>query len=482
MQFTDAIWFHLSPYLTSYRFPLRQVCREWRGEEAVTIQEFAKAMFREGQLSLIGHYRLPLTALTAPELVKGGDPELLDRYRDLLVGEWSDVVWDVSIREGNMSMLDWAVVQNVPLPPHPVEKAVRAGRRSSIRWLQGYGFTLSRNVLFCAMYQVATATAEHRRTVQADSKEPQNSDSANAVLMTEAMVIWLMKRGCRGRKAFMEAAAGAGSIRLLQWGWDNKYPVTVTAAETAALRGFWQGLKWLRKHNVPFSSRVLQLAVRWPDIEGLEWLHREGCTFTDRITASAARYGRLANLQWLRSQGCPWNSRVLTSAIRGDHLETFIWAWEQGCPRDQVIGRIAASRGALPFIDWMWNQGEVWNPQWAVFAARQGHVPVLQWLHQKNYPGVTSEWDRRILLAAAGDGRLEVLQWAYDHGAPFFSEMVRRAARPRLPFPRSPFTPSLVVVQWLVERGCPWVAEEVQQAADEIKVWLWACAAATRQR
>ena len=265
------------------------------------------------------------------------------------------------------------------------------------------------------------------------------------------MLIWAKTKGCLscGVK-FGPAVLQSGNLQALQWlcrqdhRWTRLRWTRLNICQEVAEYGNLDMLKWFHNQNqgYPLSGLVLHTAAKKGDFLMVQWLRNQGCPWDESTTFVAARRGDLPMLEWLHSQGCPWFHNTCEAAAESGNLILLKWLQNHGCPWEiHQTFRGAARSGNLEMLQWLYSQGCKLYPAISDFAMVAGNLETIQWLHDQGCP--------RGWRNPAWSGNLEVVKWFHDQGCPLDrvgQEMMNSAL----------FIGNLEVIKWLREQGYAW--------------------------
>jgi hypothetical protein len=147
------------------------------------------------------------------------------------------------------------------------------------------------------------------------------------------------------------------NLPLLQWAFDNKYPL---------------------------HPRIISDACFHNNIQMIEWACTKGFILDANCASKAALAGNLPLLEWLVSKNCPMNSNVCSSAALNGHLDVLQWAVENNyCKMDVHTTSQAAEGGHLDVLLWAIENGCVFMvKKIREIAIKEGHEHILLWLEQ----------------------------------------------------------------------------------------------------
>jgi hypothetical protein len=130
-------------------------------------------------------------------------------------------------------------------------------------------------------------------------------------------------------------------LQLLIWALENQCPTNDHLPAAAAGGGSIEVMEWLHARQdgeVIWDEGCCATAARGGHIHALQWLRSHGCPWDEFSTSMAALACQFETLKWLRQEGCPWDSMVIyyaaTSSKTGSEVgrEMLQWAKQHGCP------------------------------------------------------------------------------------------------------------------------------------------------------
>ena len=203
-------------------------------------------------------------------------------------------------------------------------------------------------------------------------------------------------------------------------------------------------LRWLRKDtDCAWTAATCSSAAGKGHFALLKWLREEGCPWDEQTCAAAASGGFVHILEWLREGGCPWDEQTCAAAAENRHLEALVWARDHGCPWSERTAARAAAGGDLSVLEYLAARGCPLGQAAVCNAAEEGHVHVLEWLRARGSP-----MPRFACTCAAWGRSLEALK-------------VPTYLRVPTPAPTSthlclPACLNICTLQFLRANGCEW--------------------------
>jgi hypothetical protein len=177
--------------------------------------------------------------------------------------------------------------------------------------------------------------------------------------------LWLLKLKSRHEDGCFEtpkhwaadSAALAGHLETLKWIRENGGVWTHWAADFAARNGHLETLKWIRENSGEWTYNAADWAARNGHLETLKWIRENGGELTYRAADNAARNGHLETLKWIRENGGEWTNRAADNAADNGHLETLKWVRENGGEWSSNAANWAAINGHLETLKWICENG-----------------------------------------------------------------------------------------------------------------------------
>jgi len=147
----------------------------------------------------------------------------------------------------------------------------------------------------------------------------------------------------------------------------------------ASTKGNLQILDFLYENNFPMTYYYTVGASMDNQFEALKWLYAKGYPLNDHICIHAARNGNLEMLEWAHQRSCRMNAKVISAAAQNRHLNIIKWAYDNGCPFDKEACEKAAYNGDLDTLRWLRRHLCPWSAKVRWNAHHGKHQNVLKW-------------------------------------------------------------------------------------------------------
>ncbi|TYZ65965.1 hypothetical protein PybrP1_010961 [[Pythium] brassicae (nom. inval.)] len=219
----------------------------------------------------------------------------------------------------------------------------------------------------------------------------------------------------QGTGGWIDEAAGAGHLHVLQWLHAHKSGSTCTGyamSHTAAWSGHLEVIKWLHANRQEgWSIIVMDKVAKHGHLEIVSWLHtnrHEGCTTA--TMDKAAMGGHLRVVQWLhanRREGC--TTRAMDGAGKFGHLAIVQWLHTyrlEGCTTNAMD-----FTSSLEVMQWLYDhQAEWWTAVAMADASSDGKFEKLFFLRAKDL-GFVRQFARDALDYTYRQTHFELSQW-----------------------------------------------------------------------
>jgi hypothetical protein len=235
------------------------------------------------------------------------------------------------------------------------------------------------------------------------------------------------------------------NFKTFRWAHTMGFPMDGWVLNASVLRGLeLDALKWLRKHNCPWSDQTFAFAVKRNNLDVLKWLRLEGCPWSKYTFQYAVRFKRdFEVLIWLRIQGCPWDEWSLRLALLfcQDNILLIQWLLHEQCPctnavlEDAIDWCTASTLQVLTeakckFLSYHFHRAIKSNKNMDVlkvlreaecpmdsgafyYAVRRGDMEILRWLKEQGCP-----WNAKVFTVAIEKGDREIIRWLYEEDCP----------------------------------------------------------------
>jgi Ankyrin repeats (3 copies) len=246
------------------------------------------------------------------------------------------------------------------------------------------------------------------------------------------MLLYLQDQGCEYNEDTMIGAAMRGHRAVCEYLVAEQRPTDRYACQEAAENGHFEVVRFLHENGCPWEvENICSAAAGQGSIELLQYLKQQGRVFNVRAMRYAARGGHLHACQYLRAEQCPWDTMACHSAACEGHLSTLRWLREQGCPCEVPAMRTAAAFfGHLSVLRYLVDVEPAASAaqltEMLNDAGRCNWLSIAQWLRQQG-----AEWPA-VLGSQWRSWRTAALQWARDEGctSPLYTEPATATAQP----------------------------------------------------
>ena len=375
-----------------------------------------------------------------------GQLELLKWLREQRC-RWDQSTCIMAAENGNLEVLKWASQNGCLCTCRTTAGAAKGGHLEVLKWLRENGCDWSESTCCLA--------AEHghfevlKWAIENGCKHSAKTWSSAVKRGDLAMLGWLKEKGCPSYATSVIEAAESDRKDVLMWLDENGYSWnrTAWASITAAKKGNFELLKWLRANHWIFNVTTCYSAAEGGNLEMLKWAIANGYEWEkDQMCRKAAASGNLDMLKWVVQIGCPLESEVCTIAAEKGNLEMLKWAVANGCSfqHPAVISR-AVLKGHPHVLQWVGpdKRPDRFPPEIRTFnsatAMNENCLVVMKWLKENGYP-----WGTATCRTAAEHGNLEALKWLREQGCPW-DQTTSTAALNNRQFP---------VLMWAMENGC----------------------------
>lgn len=201
--------------------------------------------------------------------------------------EWSETVWNTAAAGGYLDILKWLHEAGCPKSVDTYSYAAENGHIHVIEWLQ----TITQRPTNLCIWAVSGGHLE--------------------------MLKWLREQNYPWGGDVCEQAILHGHFDCLKWAHEN-------------------GCLWNSDMCVVYATCVedyLPYFQRKNDngLKILKYLHKEGCNiYKAELCTNAVISGYFEMLKWLRKHGCPWDSRMCEEVCRSKHTSMLDWIRKNG--------------------------------------------------------------------------------------------------------------------------------------------------------
>lgn len=354
---------------------------------------------------------------------------------------------------GNLEMVKWAVQeQEIDWTRFSTIRAAQKGHLHILKWLEDFGFELSRyelaqhavyhehaNILeWCAEVNPYTSHVIQNAAYGGKLDLLKKIQELNPSLFADSWDMLLFN------------ATKKGHLDIVQWVSD-KMPLNSAVIGWATRSGQLNVLKWAREKGFPWEPRSCWKAVASGNLELLQWSLLNGCSWKEEssLINAAASSGNLEMVKWIRAQGIDWTDTTLVNAVASGNAELFDWLLENGCPASKMILLCTTAIHSENMRALEWAENQMSEPLEAdVFQGCLISMKLLQWSRRN------LRWDSVQVTKWAIEGeRFEALKWVVDELKEPWEpiECARKAAQKE----------SIQILRFLKEKGCSWAEHEV---------------------
>lgn len=259
-------------------------------------------------------------------------------------------------------------------------------------------------------------------------------------------------------------------VELIEWAVEMGCPLYIDdrICKYSAKYGYLSVIKWARKWQLPWSSRVLIAAIKSGNLEMVMWLHAQSppcpgwqstycclaaveertismiaylrslcppCKWDESCCRAASRNGDISMIFWLRSQNppCPFDEVTAMYAAAQGNIEMLMALrryLRPPCPWNSTILQVAVSLSTprMDLLEWLRDDYDCcpWDESVCRAASQSNQIGVLHWL--RNRESEPCPWGASACVAAARHGHIHTLQWLRDNGCPWNSSVSVAAA------------------------------------------------------
>jgi hypothetical protein len=105
----------------------------------------------------------------------------------------------------------------------------------------------------------------------------------------------------------------------------------------------------------------------------------QNCEWNEYTCENASMRGHFQLLKWLRKHECPWDRATTALAASSGHLDILEWAWKHGCEIDKYASRYAAMNGHLHILQWLKETGNLVDDYLFGWSSYNGYLKVCLW-------------------------------------------------------------------------------------------------------
>lgn len=220
-------------------------------------------------------------------------------------------------------------------------------------------------------------------------------------------------------------AAFIGNTEIIQWAYDNNFPVDENfACEMAVRSNNIELLTTFVQKKYTYTSDLYIHAAANGNIEMIKYLRNQGLLWGNGACQAAARCDKFATLIYLVDNNCPWvNNPIVDNHDWIDYDDTSIviaitgnmtmleFIYEKGCPIHIKMSKFAARFGNLNVLKWLFKRNLSSKKGVISEAAKYGFMDIVQWAYSKGYP-----WDQNVCINALNNGHMEIYRWVKRYG------------------------------------------------------------------
>lgn len=233
------------------------------------------------------------------------------------------------------------------------------------------------------------------------------------------------------------------NMDVLLWAYE-KYDMSGDISETAAMKGDFEKLEWLKTKNILDVNKAYEGASIGGKIDVIKWLYNLGNTELEWSYCNKAAFKESAEhleiLKWSYDNGYKPNERACKSAAEGGSLNALKYLREKGCPWDKSTFEKAAMNGNLELFKWILNNNCPISNNICTIAAQSGHLAVLECAVDNNFI-----CDENTFEAAALEGRKDILEYLLKKGCTWNDRIYDSVVRYEC----------FNIFKWLIEENAP---------------------------
>lgn len=212
--------------------------------------------------------------------------------------------------------------------------AARDGSMSLLVWARYVGCDWSETVFLAAVEGTQIAVLQFLLDHECPIPTGTEAFALAAEIRDLQTLEFLYENNFEWDAATCSAAARVNWLEGLQWLRAHNCPWDTTTRYCSAGGGHLQLYKWAHVNGCPGDhSYAVSDAVETCQLEFLKWLLEDGFVFHDGTYDCAAFCGQLNVIKWLRTHNVPWSSSTILAARLAGHSAVERWAIENGCPQ-----------------------------------------------------------------------------------------------------------------------------------------------------
>lgn len=254
------------------------------------------------------------------------------------------------------------------------------------------------------------------------------------------IVEYLCDSKCPWDARVMNDAVRVPDLAMVTYLHDQGCPWDATTSEVAATVGDKGILQYLRENGCPDAP------TRDPPVPlALDVLRVAGKRVTAHTMTTAAEEGDLPVVQWLVQIGAKWNEQTLTAAVSSGRLALVKYLHEQGCPKDSGVYAPAIANNDLAMVNYLSKNGCFFNERVVRQVIESGHLSMLKCLLHYTHTPMTPEMHALWMARAVESGHLDIVKYLYQRRFDLDARLYMLAGREH----------HLDILEWLAANKCP---------------------------